>query len=42
MNEVWNKHTTFGGQFDSIKHFLKAMLESKPEEDWNSAFQNAR
>jgi hypothetical protein len=27
MNEVWNKATSFGGQFDTIKNFLKSMLE---------------
>jgi hypothetical protein len=42
MNEVWNKPTSFGGQYDTIKHLLKAMLESKTELEWDSAFQNAR
>jgi hypothetical protein len=42
MNDVWNKPTSFGLQFDTIKHFLKAMLESKNQEEWNSAFQNAQ
>ena len=42
MNKVWNKHTSFGSHFDSIKHFLKAMLESRTKEEFDSAFLNAR
>jgi hypothetical protein len=31
MNKIWNKPTSFGQQFDTIKHFLKAMLELKTQ-----------
>jgi hypothetical protein len=42
MNKVWDKHTSFGCQFDNIKHFFKAMFELRTQEEWDSAFQNAR
>jgi hypothetical protein len=42
MNKVWKKHTAFGCQFESIKHFLKAMLKSRTREEFDSAFQNAQ
>jgi hypothetical protein len=29
MNKVWNKPISFGQQYDMIKHFLTAILESK-------------
>ncbi len=39
-NKVWPKG--FCQHFESIKHDLKAMLESKPVEEWDTPFCRAR
>jgi hypothetical protein len=39
-NKVWPKG--FCQHFESIKHYLKAMLESKSVEEWDTPFCRAR
>jgi hypothetical protein len=43
MNEVWPKQNAFGSvHYDSVRHFLKGMLESRDEEYWENCYKSAR
>jgi hypothetical protein len=43
MNEVWPKQNAFGSvHYDSVRHFLKGMLESRDKEYWENCYKSAR
>jgi hypothetical protein len=43
MNEVWPKQNAFSSvHYDSVRHFLKGMLESRDKEYWENCCKSAR
>jgi hypothetical protein len=43
MNEVWPKQSSFGSvHYNSVRYFLRGMLESRAKKSWKNCYKSAR